>query len=336
MNTLAKALLVCSAILFSKSLSAQDTLLLLPDIIYTDSLSVNSDTILLNVQLVNKGTVPCTDILVLADQDSAQIILMQEGASTSILPNDTLKRIITIVYSSLADFSTKKKVVFTASTRTAGFVGSQVIQDIFIEKQLNEEPFLTVERNIKIDSLRFNQYYPLSIELSNTGKVDYNNYSPISLRYSINNEPQSETTFYTGTNNLLANKRNTVLVEDSILVTSQYFKKGGGNIVVVWPVGFLRIDSTADTIVVNWPVSVNSIYATDKEFFFPNPASTYVESYNLKENTERVRIFDYSGKQYECKVIDNKIWINNLAPGTYIVECTLKNKIIRQKLIVKN
>jgi len=82
-------------------------------------------------------------------------------------------------------------------------------------------------------------------------------------------------------------------------------------------------------------LGVNEVGINDKNIvIYPNPTSDYI---NIKTNLllEKVELFDALGKSMLKTKYVNKIPVNNLSKGIYILKIYSENKSINKKIIIE-
>ena len=128
--------------------------------------------------------------------------------------------------------------------------------------------------------------------------------------------------------NLRAQKRDVYPFNFKVNFDKQYLKKGGGNVVVVWPVGFLQItpDSTKDKFFFDDLDNVSETELPNLSIF-PNPAQDVLTISNVS-TVEDVRLYDALGRDVSIKLNGNTVPISNLNAGTYHIRVTLKNGLV--------
>ncbi|MFY0674270.1 MAG: T9SS type A sorting domain-containing protein [Bacteroidia bacterium] len=326
-------LLFISCLLMTLALNskAQSRLEFNSNILYSDSIYSNSDSIFLDVKLTNISNIDASDLTIMATVDSGGVSVFNAGGLFTLLANDTFDTLLSLVPGAIGNFNIKQEITFTAFTRTPGIAPAEQKADLYFQKLPTEKPFLSLSQNIEKDSFNFDDYYPFRLNLVNTGEVDFYRRKGIDLYYSINGNNAEK--LFTTRAPIIRKEGNIIEVFDSIPITNLQFKKGGGNIVVVWPVGFLKVDSVADTIVVDWPVFANEHKMLKKLSIHPNPTKSFIYLNNNNSHFEEVRILNIQGEVILNGKGTVRLDVSGLQAGFYFIEIIHNNEKLRSSFI---
>ena len=119
----------------------------------------------------------------------------------------------------------------------------------------------------------------------------------------------------------------------------------GGGIEVLYTIGEVNIQEiTTGTIIISegfisagisGTLGVNDVEINNKNILvYPNPTSNFI---NIKTNLllEKVELYDVLGKRILKTKNTNKIPVNNLSKGIYILKMYTVNKSLSKRIIVK-
>jgi len=150
-------------------------------------------------------------------------------------------------------------------------------------------------------------------------------------------------TSLSGLDNIAAASMDSLLIYDNIALTTcevlsvcNYLAIPGGTVAIHDnAIGCNSPEEVQDSCEAN-AVSIDEQYIKDNLELFPNPAhqelNISVEGYIIQD----VRIYNLAGQQMiVVSPVSNKVDISSLQPGMYIVEVTVENTKVRQKLLVQ-
>lgn len=314
------------------SSQAQSRLELNSDILYTDSIITHSDSIYLKISLFNNSNIDANEISISALTDSNGLALLP-GSGINLKALETLDTFLILNAQTFIGSRNTSDFRITALTRTPAIEAISKDLSLYYEKLPQERPLIILNQELDQDSFSFGSSYPLRISIKNQGKVDFFRQQGIELLYSVNNSPAQK--FFSTTEALIRNGANEIDAIDSIPINDTYFIKGGGNIVVVWPVGFLKVDSISDTITINWPNALKQKSYQKKVVIYPNPANTIIYLDTKNSSFEEVRIYDLNGKLILRQKSTSHIEVSNLDKGVYILKLYGKNKFT-QSIFIKD
>jgi hypothetical protein len=313
------------------SSQAQSRLELNSDILYTDSIITHSDSIYLKISLFNNSNIDANEISISALTDSNGLALLPDSG-INLKALETLDTFLILNAQTFIGSRNTSDFRIFAFTRTPTIEAISKDLSLYYEKLPQERPLITLNQELDEDSFSFGSSYPLRISIKNQGKVDFFRPQGIELFYSVNNSPAQK--FFSTTKALIRNGANEIDAIDSIPINDTYFKKGGGNIVVVWPVGFLKVDSISDTVTINWPNALNQKSYQNKVVIYPNPANTIVYLDTKNSSFEEVRIYNLNGKLLLSQKFSNQIEVSDLNRGMYLIMLRGKNESI-QTIFIK-
>ncbi len=331
MKSFSRILLLFSPLIFGLNLNAQSRLELNSDILFNDTVYSENDTIWLKISLFNNSNEVATDITISALHDSVGEQIFNGTGTFALRALETLDTFLALRPNRIGISSTSGSLDITALTSNTAIspaIGSFSLTFITLK---GETPNLWLSQDLTQDSFNLNQYYPFKLSLSNSGKVDYYKPEGFELFYSVNGN--TPTSFYSSNQPVYRENKNKIDINDSIPITIDYFKKGGGNIVVVWPVGFAKIDSIADTIYIDWPESITKP-KLNKAPFYPNPTQNFIFLNYKINDVERVRIFDLNGKEVLSTKPLLKINISELNKGIYLLQIESKTSVYQSQLVI--
>jgi hypothetical protein len=318
-------------ILATQGAFSQNRLELNQDVFYNDSIFTNNESVYIDISIFNNSAFAANGISIVALRDTIRLNLLQGDSNTNIAPFQSLDTNLLLQLPLLLDSGKTTTFQLIALTTSAGIAPDNQTFSIFYENLPQGEPLLAAKQDVEQDSFNFDAFYPLRVSLKNLGDVDYFYPQPTELKYSVNGSPA--TSFFSSNQALIRNGQNKIDVVDSIPITNTYFKKGGGNIVVVWPVGFAKVDSITDTIVVDWPLSNHFKNPVNEQLIYPNPAANHIFLNIDLLNFEHVRIYDLNGKLRLSQKSSREIDVSSLCKGVYVLKCSGKNKSIRSIFI---
>jgi len=315
------------------ALLAQSQLEFSQKILYSDSLFANSNTLNIRVLLKNNSNSIASNVLLTYSFDSLKydtLLLLDTSANLAAKAELDTFLLFTMPTNAIG---TTSNIVFEASTSNATISKATLKEEVFFNVLAGENPKPILSNYVKTDYKRFNEYLPIEFELKNKGKVDYFTKEEMSVLVRVNNKSASIINFKIPSSPLLAQQKNSIKFKDSILVSNQFFKKGGGNIVVVWPVGFLQIDSIFDTLIVDWTLA--QVESPSKEWsIYPNPTSSELYVLAPFEIVEQVRIIDSKGQVFNVSALGKHISLSNLNPGIYTLCIFHEQKVYRRTFII--
>ncbi|MGB0428998.1 MAG: T9SS type A sorting domain-containing protein [Bacteroidia bacterium] len=319
-------------LLFANHHFAQSRLDLNSDIFYSDTIYSNNNSVWLKISLSNSSNIIAQNVTLSAIRDSSGIDLLNDTMPLTLGPFDQLDTLVQFAPNTLGSFDQLGRITISAITTTPGVDPAYSNYELVFVNLPSESAFLSINSSTDNDTFKTNEHYPLNLTLKNKGKVDFYRPEGINLAYSINGSPT--TSFFSAYSPLLKQGENQIDILDSIAIDNAYLKKGGGNIIVVWPVGFAKVDSIIDTIYVDWPESTLQNF-TSKTTIHPNPAANYLYINNNKAQFEQVRIISASGKEVLNTPNREKIDISHIKSGIYLIEIKGKNKVFRERIIIE-
>ena len=321
--------LVFSLSVFSFSaLSAQDSVNVSSSLFYSDTLRVNSDVIPVHLIIENKSNNVHKDLIVQGFLRSNQDSAFLDIKGISLDPKEVLDTFVEIVLSAKDDdVDDGLSVTVLDSSRT---INSNTAFDSFY-LIYSDQPALIELEDFSMDSLsKFGSYVKYNFNVVNKRRVDYFNKNGVSYMFQFNNQAASQEERYLEEVACLAHQKNTIYVEDSFKVEDTYLKKGGKNIVVVWPVGFLKTDSLKQKIKIDWGIGIRPKNNSVSWSLYPNPASDLL-IIEINENIEQVRVLDMAGREIDVEVQGKIVSIEALPNGTYMLQIETK-KGLSQRL----
>ena len=89
-----------------------------------------------------------------------------------------------------------------------------------------------------------------------------------------------------------------------------------------------------------WPVAYQSILTKEQMDYmlnwmsvYPNPVMKELHFTIVEELPKTVSIFDLGGNYIEKPIINGKVYVSDLAPGTYYIRILIDGKVQQEKFI---
>ena len=182
---------------------------------------------------------------------------------------------------------------------------------------------------------RFGDTLYLDLKMSNLG-TDYFERAPVEVYSMVNNDPLTIDTIYRESRIVKGQERDTLEIQAPLAVGTSAFMPGGGNVVVIWPIGFLkRIDSAVtDTIDIGWPIMVEEGAKLHPASIYPSIGFGDITISSESSKIEEVRITNTNGMSRQVEFTEQTISLHNLAPGSYIITLKMESGGLIQRRIV--
>ncbi|MBI1184857.1 hypothetical protein GC194_11320 [bacterium] len=298
---------------------------------YADSIFTPRGVVPLNISIKNNNAATATGVIVSILHDSVVYDTLIRSSNMANIPaGKTFDTTVLLNYS--IDFDNRASVIFKAKSAETSIPGARFDTSVVIKYVGRVGAQLRLRNITSTDSAIFNKTHLLSMEVQNDGLVDTVINQPTQLVSMINGNPQSLDTSTFMLPPMRAERRNTVRLVDSVQMKDQYCTKGGGNIVVVWPVGFFRVDTLIDTVYVNWPIGMAEIKGLSTAVY-PNPSRGALVVNDLLK-FEQVRLFMPDGRLASFTMSANQLYIKEPVSGVYTLvlikgkRCTVKQIVV--------
>lgn len=306
---------------------SQNRLLLGSDIFYSDTIATSDLSLTLDLDITNSSPT--------FYGDSVTIVLKVGIDTAAVLFDDSLKigsgntENLQLSYNynpgRLVD---RKNISLEITPYLSTFTNDTVLGFLTVEYEPTGKVIPEISTLSFPDSVFQNDSPLVSFSLFNAGQIDYVQGSGPSIElYAMVNgiEATKEQVGTMSQTELRASSRDVVPFSFKYGFDQQYLTKGGGNVIVVWPIGFLSItpDSTKDTFYYDLPDNINQSAASSLSIF-PNPANNVLMLSDVSM-IESVRLYDMAGRDVSAKLEGNTIPISRLESGTYQIHITLKD-----------
>lgn len=328
MKSTALGLFIMLFVALSGQLLAQDTLDINDNVFYSDTIATNELKIGINLSITNRAITKYqswTTVFMAIGSDTTVELLRDSLILDSLASYDTT---VNYQYRS-SRFTTQQGVRIWVESASAGYVGDTTFNLLTIEYEPTGKVIPTVENLQTKDTLKKGDSMRIQFDFSNTGEIDYlisNSSLIVELFAMVNGEEDSKAKIGEVDGNLRARGRDQYPFFFNYKPQEQYLKKGGGNVVVVWPVGFLTInpDSTENEFYYDDLTSLAHTPPSDLSIY-PNPVrDVLVISRNL--DIESVRLFDMQGRDVSVVILENNtIPVDALQQGAYQLHLILKD-----------
>jgi len=183
---------------------------------------------------------------------------------------------------------------------------------------------------------RFGDKLPINLKMRIDG-TDYIDERALEVYAVVKGKPASQKTIYRDSTPILGNLQETIQIDTVIDIDGQHFTKGGGNVVIVWPIGFIKapVDSaTSDTMEIDWPLLVDGDVALDLVDIYPSISQGDITIASKDLAIERVRIFSTDGKAHTLPYNGQQLQLQHMGAGLYTLEVTLENSTVIRRQIV--
>lgn len=307
---------------------SQNRLLLGSDIFYSDTIATSDLSLTLDLDITNSSPT--------FYGDSVTIVLKVGIDTAAVLFDDSLKigsgntENLQLSYNynpgRLVD---RKNISLEITPYLSTFSNDTALGFLTVEYKPTGKIIPEVTGLSFPDSLFESDTPTLSFDFVNSGEIDYvkGSGSPSIELYAMVNgvDETKELVGVLPKTELRAASRDIVPFSFRYKIDRQYLVKGGGNVIVVWPIGFLSItpDSTKDTFYYDLPNNINQSAASSLSIF-PNPANNVLMLSDVSM-IESVRLYDMAGRDVSAKLEGNTIPISRLESGTYQIHITLKD-----------
>lgn len=325
--------------LFCQELSAQD-LQFVADPLYTSDLYVNNPRIPILISLENtspRAFISPVDVWYEIIGDSAPEALVASRIPFSLNPGETYTETFYIELDSNALTGKQLELeVWTTITDSVAEVSDRYQQTFEVRIDGAIKPQAALFEFDLPELARFGEQLALQFKLGIDG-TDYNDERALELYTEVNGVSASRQIIYSRNTPLRGLRQDTVFIDTVLKVDALHFSKGGGNVVVVWPIGFLRkpIDSfISDTLEIGWPMFIDGDVQLGLLDVYPSISTGAITLSSKNYKIERVRIFSTKGEQIQVPHTGQSIQLNDIAPGAYTLVVQMSNgTTVRRKVV---
>lgn len=338
-SSLKNLLFAALAILFCQKLSAQD-LQFNADPLYSDDLYVDTTQIPVFISLENvsgRDFNRSIDIYFRILVDSTPRTLIQSSVPLSLAIDEVFSSTYYVDIDSVRHTAGQMKMEVWATYEGDTQEASDVFQyDFNLAVASADKPKAALFDFDLPSEARFGETLPLQFNLGIDG-TDYIGMRTLELYVEVNGDEASRNTIFSTNTPIQGRLLDTIRVDTSIEISTQYFAKGGGNVVVVWPIGFLKkpVDSfVSDTMDINWPLFIDGDVELDLLDVYPSISSSEITLSSKEMEIERVRIIDSKGRQQTLNHGGNNIQVPRQDAGAYVLVIEMANDTVIKRRVV--
>lgn len=246
--------------------------------------------------------------------------------------------------------------LFYANIDRLSYVGRRVVIEVWVEDADSGKPVsdyrpqsieITLDETEESEANffdfdlpavgRFGDKLPINVKMKIDG-ADYIDERALEVYAMVQGKPASQKTIYRDSTPVQGNLQQTVEIDTVIDIDGQHFSKGGGNVVIIWPIGFIKApaadSSTSDTMEIDWPLLIDGDVALDVIDVYPSISQGNITVTSKDLQIERVRIFSANGKSYNLPYNGQQMQVEYMEAGVYTLEVALENGTVVRRQVV--